>query len=325
MKIFAYEVRFDELEYMNRMKSNDIIIDYTNDLLTLDNVEQCKGYDAVTFLANSKIDKHILDKFNEYNIKFIATRSVGFNHIDLEYAKSLGIRTCNASYPSTSVAEFTVMLMIMVLRNYKQSLYRGNVNDYSLLGLGGKTLESQKVGIIGTGKIGANVCKLLKGFGCEIQAYDPYINESIKEFVTYTSLEEIYKTSDIISLHVPYTNDNHHLISDKEISMMKDGVIIINAARGELIDNNALIKGIESLKIGGLGLDSIEGEHGIFHFNHKTSILKNKEIAYLKQFPNVTITPHYAFYTDEATKYMVEIALKGLISFITTNKCDYEL
>ena len=325
MKIFSYEVRFDEVQYLEALKSDKLTIEYTDQILTIDNVELCRGYDAVNFLALSFINKDILNKLHEFGIKYIATRSVGYNHIDMDHARKLGIKVCNASYPPTSVAEYTVMLILMVLRNYKQSLYRGNINDYSLIGLGGRTLKSLTIGVVGTGKIGATVANLLKGFGCKIFAYDPYENKALNDVVTYTTLEEIYEKSDIITLHVPYFKENYHMISDNEISKMKKGVIIINAARGELISNKALINGIESGHIGGLGLDAVDGEYGLIHIDHKLDILKNQEIAYLKQFPNVTITPHIAFYTDDATKNMVEIATRGLIAFLETGHCDYEI
>ncbi|MFI3213419.1 MAG: D-isomer specific 2-hydroxyacid dehydrogenase family protein [Eubacteriales bacterium] len=303
MKIIAFEVREDEREFFEKLKVEIILV---NEKLTSSNISLCKGADGVSILGMSKMNAEILDKLKELGIKKLSTRTIGMDHIDVDYAEKIGISVGNSSYPPTSVAEFTIMLMLVVLRNYKPSIYRGQVNDFSLAGLRGRTLKHMTVGVIGTGQIGKCVIDLLSGFGCKIIAYDPYPIQDTDNLFEYVDLETLYKNSDIITIHAPYVKENHYFINYEQIEQMKDGVIIINAARGELINTQAVIKGIESEKIGGLALDTIENESGLVHIDHKVNILKNRDMAYLRQFPNVVVTPHFAFYTDDATKNMVE-------------------
>lgn len=235
------------------------------------------------------------------------------NHIDLEYAEKVGIQVCNASYPPSGVAEFTLMLMLMCLRNYKQALWRGQVNDFSLDGLMGKELGEMTVGVVGTGRIGAAVIRLLSSFGCRILAYNRTQRPEISEIAEYVELDTLYAKSDMITLHVPLTEDTHHMINRESLEKMKDGVVIINCARGELAQNDALIEGIESGKIGALGLDVVEDETGITHVDHRIDILSNQKMAYLRQFRNVVMTPHMAFYTDTAVRNMVRCGIQGIL------------
>ena len=208
------------------------------------------------------------------------------------------------------------MLMLMCLRNYKQSLWRGQVNDFALQGLQGKEIGSMTVGVIGTGKIGAQVIKYLIGFGCRILAYDMYPNAALKDVVEYVELDELFAKADMITLHTPLLDSTYHLVNAETIAKMKDGVVLINCARGELMDTTSLIEGIESGKIGALGLDVVEGERGIAHEDHRIDILSNQQMAYLRQFRNVTMTPHMAFYTDVAVSHMVECGVAGLVEML---------
>lgn len=319
MNICVYEARKDELEEIQRKSEELGVTVRVNDQVpSMDNLELVEGCEGVSMLGMGRISEQLLLAWYERGVGFISTRTVGFDHIDLAAAKRIGIAVCNASYPPDGVAEYTIMMMLLCLRHYKQALWRRQVNDYSLGGLEGKQIGSLTVGVVGTGRIGAAVIRLLHGFGCKILAYDKFQNESIRELVEYTSLEELYARSDMITYHVPLFEETYHMINDESISKMRDGVVIINCARGELADSQALIRGIESGKIGELGLDTIEGEKGITHVDHKTDILHNQSIAYLQQFKNVVITQHMAFYTDVAVKSMVDCGLEGLVSMKET-------
>lgn len=314
MKIFAYEVRKDEIEDFKRLEEKyNVEITLSNEVPSLDNVNMLEGYTAVTILGQGRIDQELLEAMKNIGIQYLTTRTIGTNHIDLEYAKQIGIQVNNASYAPNGVADYTIMLMLLVLRNYKPALWRGQVYDYSLQGLQGKELRSLTIGIIGTGRIGLKVIENLSGFGCKIYAYDPYENPAVSKYATYVSLETIYKECDIISLHTPLTKENYHMINKDTIHKMKDGVILINCARGELMAIDDLIDGIESCKIGGLGLDTVESEEGIIHLDRRLDILTNRQIAYLRQFPNVVMTQHMAFYTKEAVASMVECGIKGIL------------
>ncbi|MFI3284553.1 MAG: D-isomer specific 2-hydroxyacid dehydrogenase family protein [Erysipelotrichaceae bacterium] len=322
MKIVAFEVREDEQIYFEQMKQkyNETTLALFPQKLSEETIGLCEGAMGVSVLGFSLINKVLIDKLVKMGIKYISTRTIGYDHIDVEYAKTHGLIVCNSSYPPNGVAEYTVMLMLMTLRHYKPALYRGQVNNFSLGGLQGRELNDLTVGILGTGKIGSTVIQILSGFGCKILAYDPYPNPLLDEKVTYVEIEDIYREADVISLHVPYFKENYHLINDEEISKMKKGVTIINAARGELISVQALIRGIESEQIGALGLDTVEHEKGLVHIDHKVDILQNRDIAYLRQFPNVVMTPHMAFYTNTATRSMVETSINGIMDLIHTGE-----
>ena len=277
MKIIAFEVRSDEMadfEIMNN--SNNFEITYYKEYLCQKNLSLLNGYDGIAFLGESKINHEILDAIAKAGIGVIATRTIGYDHIDIEYAKELGIKVCNSSYGPEGVADFTVMLMLLSLRHYKKALWLGQVNDYSLQGLEGREMKDLTIGIMGTGRIGQAVLKNLSGFGARLLAYDIHQNETAKIYATYVDLEQFYQECDIISLHMPYLKSTHHLINDQTISKMKDGIIIINCARGQLCNTESLIRGIENKKIGALGLDVVEGEEGIYYPDMRIYIIKTK-------------------------------------------------
>lgn len=208
----------------------------------------------------------------------------------------------------------------------KRIIERTNIQDYSLAGIQGRELKDLTVGIIGTGRIGRTVIQNLSGFGCKIIAYDLYENEDVKKMgVPYVTLQEMWQQADVISLHAPLTDDNFHMIDAQAIAQMKDGVMIVNTARGGLIDSEALISGIESGKIGGAGLDVVENEFGLYYYDHKSDILNNRELAVLRGFPNVTVSHHMAFYTDECVKTVVRDSLLGCKCFVEGKENPWEV
>lgn len=314
MKITAFEVRADEKNYLLReAKKDDVEITLVEGPLTAENIALAEGAAGVTILGESKMDENLIEEVAKRQIKVVATRTIGYDHIDLNAAKSNGVHICNGYYDPDGVAEYTVMLMLMALRNYKQALFRANANDYSLSGLIGKELRNLTVGIIGTGKIGQKVAEILQGFGCRILAYSRSENASKKLGIQYCTLEELYRESDIISLHVPLSNQTRYMIDRKAMEQMKNGVILINCARGELMCVEDIIWGIENQKIGALGLDVIEHEEGIYHKDRRSDIISNRDMAYIRQFPNVTMTQHMAFYTEEAVRSMAESGIANIV------------
>ena len=302
MKITAYEVRPDEKDYLlAAAQQEQIEITLVQGPMTQDNIDRAEGADGITILGDTKMDAALIEETAKRRIRVVATRTIGYDHIDLNAAKSNGVHVCNGYYDPDGVAEYTVMLILMSLRNYKQALFRGNANDYSLGGLIGRELRNLTVGIIGTGKIGQKVAQNLQGFGCRILAYSRRQNADPALGIEYCSLEELYAKSDIISLHTPLSNQTRYMIDKKAIGQMKDGVILINCARGEL------------MRVDGLGLDVIEHEEGIYHMDRRSDILANRNMAYLRQFPNVTMTQHIAFYTEEAVKSMAESGIVNVV------------
>lgn len=315
MKIFVYNYREDEASYFEKFsKEYGVELGYTTEYPSLENAKLVKGYEGLSIIV-CDMNAAILEKFHEYGIKSIATRSIGYEHFDLEKAKELGMKVSNVSYSPDSVANYAIMFMLMCCRKAKYLLQASSVQDYSLPGKIGKEISNCTIGIIGTGRIGATVIRHLTGFGCKIIAYDPYPNKEIEKMATYVSMEELLEQADIISLHVPATKENYHLVNEQSIQKMKDGVILVNTARGSLVDSEALIRGIEQKKIGAAALDVIENEFGLYYHNLSGEVLENRNLAILKSFPNVVVTGHTAFYTEPAISDTVDISLKGNVLF----------
>lgn len=326
MRIFVYNMReFDELPYFEKFcKENSVKFEYTTEAPTIDNLKLAKGFDVIDIIT-TPVNKQMIDKMEQYGIKCIATRTIGYEHIDYEYAKSAGIGVIHISYSAASVADYTIMMMLLGCRKMKNNLERAAIQDFSLKGKLGKELHNCTVGIIGTGRIGKTVIKNLSGFGCRILAYDVKESEDVVDLVEYVPLEKLYKTCDIISLHAPATPESFHMIDDKAIKQMKDGVILINCARGSLIDTEALIRGVEKRKIGFAGLDVIENETGLYYYNRQGEPLHNPQLAILKSYANVLVTPHTAFYTDEAVSDMVENSIIFAKAFMNGKKTPFEV
>lgn len=313
MKIFAYCMReFDEKALFDQLSTEfDAEYGYSTEYPGPDNVHLATGYDAVS-MTPCNMDKDMLDKFYAVGVRYIATRSIGFDHIDLKHAKKLGMGVCHVSYAPETVADYSIMLMLMCCRNICHILERSKIQDYTLKGKMGKEISSCTIGIIGAGQIGQTVIKHLRGFGCNILAYDLYENEEVKQYAQYVSLEELFAKSDIISLHAPATTDNYHLLNAEAFAKMKDGVIIINTARGTLIDTDALICALESGKIGHAALDVLEREDGLYYINRMGDAIENRQMAILRSFPNVILSPHTAFYTEQVVRDMAYKTFKGV-------------
>lgn len=314
MKIFVYAMReFDELKYFEECREKyGITFDYTTAYPAPDNLSLAEGYDAVSVITNP-IDRETLRTFSEMGVKYLATRSIGYEHIDVEAAGHFGIRVCHASYSPNSVANYTIMLMLMACRNIGYILEKSRLQDYSLGGKIGKELSLCTVGVVGTGKIGETVIRHLSGFGCRMLAYDLYEKESVKQYAEYVTLDRLYQESDIITLHVPGMTENYHMLDEKAFEKMKDGVMLVNAARGMLVDTDALIAALESGKVGFAALDTVEEENGLYYLNREGDIIANRHRAVLGAFPNVILSPHMAFYTEQAVSDMVGKTVEAMV------------
>ena len=316
MKIFFYALReYDEQKYVEKFAEQySFEYGFTSDYPSMENVQLAKGYDAISIITNPMYPE-ILKAFHDVGVRYISTRSIGYEHIDVDYAHSLGMRASHVVYSPNSVANYTIMLILMACRNMPWIMKKADCQDYSLNGKVGKELSTSTVGVIGTGNIGRTVVKHLSGFGCRILAYSLYEDEEVKKYAEYVSLDELIKQSDIITLHVPGNAENTHLIDAAAFEKMKDGVIIVNTARGLIIDTQALIAALKSGKVGYAALDTFEGEVGLYYLNKEMQRLDNDNMALLKSFPNVILSPHMAFYTEQAVSDMVENSIKGLLGF----------
>lgn len=327
MKVTVYNCRsFDEKELFEKYgKELGLELMLCPDAPDMENAALAKGSVCIDIIT-SPMPKELLKAFAEVGVKYVTTRTIGYDHIDVKAAKELGLTVANAPYGPYGVADYAVMMILMTIRRMKRIIERTNIQDYSLHGIMGRELKDLTVGVIGTGRIGRTVLRNLSGFGCKRIAYDLYENEEVKAAgVPYVTLDEMWKMADVITLHAPLTDDNYHMINEEAIAKMKDGVMLVNTARGGLIDSQALIAGIESGKIGGAGLDVVENEFGLYYYDHKSDILNNRELAILRGFPNVTVSHHMAFYTDDYVVTVVRDSLLGCKCFMEGRENPWEV
>lgn len=315
MKIAVYNYReFDEGAYFEKFsKIYNVEIVRIDDAPDLQNADLAKGCFGVSVITTA-ITKDIIQTWSHLGIKHISTRTIGYDHIDLESAKDLGMTVSNVTYSTASVANYTVMLILMALRKMKMVMRRAVGFDYSLENSIGMELENKTVGVVGTGAIGQKVIQNLSGFGCKIIATDPFIKKEVTKYAQYVSLEKLIKESDIITFHVPALKDTYHIVRQETIDQMKDGVILVNTARGSVINTTDLIKNLENGKIGACALDVIENELGLYYQDYKYQVIGNHELSILRDMPNVLLTPHLAFYTEQAVSDMVENSIASIVA-----------
>lgn len=304
MKIFFYFMRtFDVLPMAEKLsKETGIEFGWTQEYPSLANAELARGYDVVS-APPTPLPAELLTRFYELGVKAYAAHSIGYDHVDLKAAEKLGMIVSNASYPPNGVANYAIMLMLMCLRRMPFIMKSSELQNYTLPNKIGIDLSSCTVGVIGTGSIGSTVMQHLSAFGCKLLCYDPFPRENIPG--EYVSLEELYRQSDVITLHAPATAENHHMINRETLAMMKPGVCIVNTARGGLIDTAALIEALKNGQVGSCGLDVLEQESGLYYVNRSYDLINNDEMAILRSFPNVILSPHTAFYTETNVWHMV--------------------
>ncbi|EWH08900.1 D-isomer specific 2-hydroxyacid dehydrogenase [Catenovulum agarivorans DS-2] len=312
-KIALFSAKPYDKTYFEQFRHEfDCQVDYFEVPLTEQNVQLCQGgYDAVCVFVNDTVNQAVLSQLSEFGCNIVALRCAGFNNVDLQAAENLNIRVCRVpSYSPEAVAEHTVGLMLTLSRKFHKAYNRVKEDNFSLNGLLGFNLFKKTVGIIGTGKIGHATINILKGFGCNILAFDP--TETPIDDVAYVSLETLYKQADIISLHCPLTPQTHHLINQDSLALMREGVMIVNTSRGGLIDTDAMIKGLKARKIGYLGLDVYEQEANLFFEDLSNEIIDDDVFQRLLTFPNVLITGHQGFFTQEALTAIAQTTLGNI-------------
>ena len=320
MKVMAFSARPDERAFFEHWsKTLDIDLDMQNEGLSLKNAALTAGYDGVSCVGTCDLSAPVLEVLAKNGVQYVALRTIGFDNVDLKAATRLGIHVAHGGYSPYSVANYTVMLMLMCIRKAGYIMFRSHTADYSLGAAGaarGMEMQNLTVGVLGTGRIGKAVIQNLSGFGSRIIAYDPYPSPALKGRVEYVSLDRLYAESDIITLHIPLTGETEHMIGREAIQKMKPGVVIINCARGALIDTPALIEGIESGRVGSVGVDCFEGEDDVIRVDHNyNSRVTNHDYIILKSFQNTIVTPHVAFFTDQAVFDMVRCSLESLRQF----------
>jgi D-lactate dehydrogenase len=312
VKLFLYCFReFDEKPYFDALcKEHHIDFDYTEEYPSLHNVHLAKGCDGISFTP-TEMGAEMLDAFNQIGVRFFLTRSIGYDHIDIKRAQELGLKASRVSYPPEAVADYTLMLILMALRRMPFIMEQSRVQNFTLFGKAGRSIGECCVGVVGTGMIGQKVIKYLSSFGCKILAYDPYPKELTE--CSYVDLETLFKECDVITLHAPSTNDNYHLLNQESFALMKKGVVIINTARGNLIDTEALIEAILNQKVAAAALDVLEDEKNLYYINRSGDCINNRQMAILRSFPNVILTPHTAFYTETTVENMAQNTVQCLL------------
>jgi D-specific alpha-keto acid dehydrogenase len=274
-------------------------------------VDLAAGSRCISVGHKTQLTNPTLLALSKAGVAYISTRSIGYNHLDVEYAESLGITVENVAYSPDSVADYTVMLMLMTIRAAKSVIRRTDVHDYRLHEVRGRELRDLTVGVIGTGRIGAAVLDRLRGFGCQVVAYDKHPRTS----ADYVPLDELLRLSDIVTLHTPLTADTHHLLDRRRIGQLKPGAVVINTGRGALLDTEALVHALQSGRLGGAALDVLEGEEGIFYADCRDKPIESKALLQLQELPHVIVSPHTAYYTDRALSDTVENSLTNCLKF----------
>jgi len=314
MKIFAYNCReFDERGFFEQC-TKDYGIDYEGmDIYpSVENAYLTKGADCVSVITSTITDE-FLEAIAANGVKYIVTRTIGSDHVPVEKANSLGMRVSTVQYDPSSVANYAIMMILMSCRKVASIMKRMELQDYRFEGKMGIELSNSTVGVYGTGGIGGTVVKHLSGFGCRILACDLSPKDELRQYCEYVDADTLLRESDILTIHLPSWNSNYHIIDEEAFKKMKDGVVIVNTARGYVMDTDALIDNIESGKIFAAGIDAFETERGKLYLDHIGKVQKDRQLAVLQSFPNVVVTPHVAFYTDEAAYGMVEGVYKAIV------------
>ncbi|ALG06990.1 D-lactate dehydrogenase VanH [Kibdelosporangium phytohabitans] len=280
------------------------------------NVELARGNRCISVGHKTHVSNATLRALGQAGVRYISTRSIGYDHIDVEYAESIGIVVGNIAYSPDSVADYTLMLMLMAVRNAKSIVRRVDVHDYRLSEVRGRELRDLTVGVVGTGRIGAAVIDRLWGFGCRTLAYD--INPTVS--ADYVPLDDLLQRSDIVTLHTPLTARTHHLLHRRRIEAMKEGAFVINTGRGSLVDTEALVAALETGRLGGAALDVVEGEEGVFYADYRNKPVESAYLVRLHRLPNVFISPHTAYYTDRALSDTVENSIVNCLNFESGNQ-----
>ena len=326
MKIAFFETNNWERSYFKK-KLKGHVLRFFAETLSLENVNEIKDFDAISVFVYSKIDARIIDALP--NLRLVATRSTGFDHIDVKACKEKKITVSNVpSYGENTVAEHAFALILALSRNICKAYTRSLRYNFEIEGLKGFDLKDKTLGVVGAGRIGLHVIRIAKGFGMNVLAYDVNQNNLLPEVLgfEYASLEDVLSKSDVITLHVPYNKFTHHLINKDSIKLIKKGAVLINTSRGAVVDTEALIEGLNKGILSGAGLDVLEGEELIkeekqlLYDQEKLETLSNLVKGHiLLSKENVVFTPHIAFYSQEALERILEITVQNILAFSSGN------
>ncbi|MSS72774.1 MAG: 2-hydroxyacid dehydrogenase [Candidatus Latescibacteria bacterium] len=324
MKVAVFSAKsYDRtfLERANAAQGHELV--FLEPRLTRETCALAAEFPAVCVFVNDPLDAPVLTALARRGTRLIALRCAGFNNVDLAAARDLGMTVVRVpAYSPYAVAEHAVGLILALNRKIHRAYARVREGNFALDGLLGFDLYGQTVGIVGTGKIGVLVARIMKGFGCHLLAYDPFPNAECEALgVDYAALSDLFVRSDIVTLHCPLTPETHHLIDARALDEMKPGVMLINTSRGALVDTRAVIRALKSGKVGYLGLDVYEEEANLFFENLSDRLIQDDVFARLLTFPNVVVTGHQAFFTRNALEHIAETTLANITDFEQGRPC----
>ncbi|TBL71969.1 2-hydroxyacid dehydrogenase [Obesumbacterium proteus] len=325
MKLAIYSTKQYDRKYIELVnKEFGFELEFFDFLLSPKTAKVAQGCEAVCIFVNDDASREVLTELAALGVKIIALRCAGFNNVDLEAAKELGLEVVRVpAYSPEAVAEHAVGLMMSLNRRIHRAYQRTRDANFSLEGLIGFNMHNRTAGVIGTGKIGVATMRILKGFGMKLLAYDPYPNPQALELgAEYVDLKTLYEKSDVITLHCPLTPENHHLLDASAFSQMKSGVMIINTSRGGLIDSDAAIEALKQQKIGSLGMDVYENERDLFFEDKSNDVIQDDVFRRLSACHNVLFTGHQAFLTEEALTSISETTLNNIRTLANGEHCE---
>jgi len=324
MRLAVYSTKQYDRKYLERVNQDfGFELEFFDFLLTDRTAKNATGCDGVCIFVNDDGSRHVLEELAELGVKFIALRCAGFNNVDLDAAKELGMQVVRVpAYSPEAVAEHAVGMMMTLNRRIHRAWQRTRDANFSLEGLIGFNMHGRTAGVIGTGKIGIATLRILKGFGMRLLVVDPYQNPQALELgAEYVDIKTLFAESDVISLHCPLTPENYHLLNASAFAQMKDGVMIINTSRGALIDSQAAIDALKTQKIGPLGMDVYDNERDLFFEDKSNDVIQDDVFRRLSACHNVLFTGHQAFLTDEALTSIAQTTLLNLQSLEQGKPC----
>lgn len=328
MKITFFSAKPYDIEFFNKENSNfGFEIEYFETHLGPHIINAVTKTDAVCVFVNDKVSAQVIERLAIQGVKIIALRCAGFNNVDLAAATAHSIKVCRVpAYSPQAVSEHAVAMLLTLNRKTHKAYNRVREQNFSLQGLLGFDVHTKTVGVVGTGNIGKAFCKIMLGFGCKVIAYDVYQSDELKNSdILYLPLNEVLAQADIISLHCPLNDQTKHMINAQTITSMKRGVMLINTSRGALIDSQAAINGLKSGHIGYLGIDVYEQEEKLFFRDLSSKIINDDVIQRLMSFPNVLITAHQAFFTEDALKQISNITLNNINNLLNGRELGNKL
>lgn len=328
MKFAFFDAKpYDKPSFEKYGTEHGVKFKYFETKLNEDTVDLAKGCDGVCVFVNDTVNAAVIDRLHELGVNIVALRCAGFNNVDMKHAfGKLHVMRVPA-YSPYAVAEHTMAMLLTSVRRIHKSYIRTRDFNFSLAGLTGFDLHGKTVGVIGTGRIGRVFIDICRGFGMKVLAYDKFPAQGLDngDTIRYVELDEIFEKSDIISLHCPLTDDTYHIIDEKSLAKCRHGVVILNTSRGALVDAEALLAGIKSRKVGAACLDVYEEESDFFFEDYSGHIMEDDTLARLISMPNVIVSSHQAFLTEEALENIAETTVKNIVEFSQTNHCANEL